>query len=319
MPNHQTTCPTNRLPKEFPISLWHDHERSVLVAFDFTGGKGLLPKGECEKPPFWVSRCFKWWSSKNIMNKIALKGRYTDFCVNKMTRSYLYLFVCIFIYMIIQFVSLLVLSICYIMLCIVFWCKWFPMAHGSSLVPLKLWHWSAIRALEANAKSLQSRRFAALLSRHWTCFGAGEVWIKGFHKSLIFRRGLLGNVSWRKATDVQRLLIMPISIWSIPVFKIHFTAREGNLKGTNIGVSGGPGVLTGSFDALRWLLGQRRSLGSLRGDSCGEDVASCLASRKVGSTGGHFWTFGMKGCDKFHHFHFGSMFILFVSFGAGSK
>lgn len=34
-------------------------------------------------------------------------------------------------------------------------------------------------------------------------------------------------------------------------FQIHFTAREGNLKGTNIGVSGGPGVLTGSFDALR--------------------------------------------------------------------
>lgn len=41
-----------------------------------------------------------------------------------------------------------------------------------------------------------------------------------------FRRGLLGNVSWRKATDVQRLLIMPISIWSIPVFKFISQPRS---------------------------------------------------------------------------------------------
>lgn len=185
MPNHQTTCPTNRLPKEFPISLWHDHERSVLVAFDFTGGKGLLPKGECEKPPFWVSRCFKWWSSKNIMNKIALKGRYTDFCVNKMTRSYLYLFVCIFIYMI---SSLSHYWFKYLLHYVMYSFLMQMISHGS---------WIFIGSFETMtlisnpcargyAKSLQSRRFAALLSRHWTCFGAGEVWIKGFHKSLIF-------------------------------------------------------------------------------------------------------------------------------------
>ena len=232
VPNHRTTCPTttNWLPKEFPISLWHDHERSVLVAFDFTGGKGLLPKGECEKPPFWVSRCFfSWWSSKNIMKKMALKSRYTDFCDNKMIRSYLYLCTCIFIHHI-QFVSYLLFKYCYIMLCIVFWCKWFPLAHGFSLVSFETMTLISKPCARGYAKSLQSRRFAALLSRHWTCFGAGEVWIKGFHKSLIFAEVCLETSHEEKQQMSKRLLMMPISIWSIPVFKFISQAEKGIWK-----------------------------------------------------------------------------------------
>lgn len=214
-----------------------------------------------------------------------------------------------------QFVSYFLFKYCYIMLCIVFRCKWFPLAHGFSLVPLKLWHWSAIYALEA-MRNLYSQgglpRFYRGIGPALVQAGCGSKDSTSRWFSQRFARKRLMKKSNR----------CPKGYWWCQFlfgFQIHCTGREGNLKGTNIGVSGDPGVLTGSFDALRWLLGQRRSLGSLRGDSCREDVASCLASRKVGSSGGHFWTFSMKGCGKFQHFHFGSMFILFVSLGAGSK
>lgn len=60
-----------------------------------------------------------------------------------------------------------------------------------------------------------------------------------------FCRGLLGNVSWRKATDVQRLLIMPISIWSIPVFKFISQPEKGIWKVQTLEFLGVPGSWQG--------------------------------------------------------------------------
>lgn len=127
------------------------------------------------------------------------------------------------------------------MLCIVLWCKWFPC--------LMHFHWflgnydidqqsTRSRPCEISTVKAVCRASIEALDLLW----CRRVVDKRIPRVVYFHRGLLGNVSWRKATDVQRLQRMPISIWSIPVFKLISQAEKGIWKEHKVQTLEFPGV-----------------------------------------------------------------------------